>query len=155
MNRGLLGRAVAGMAAIALIAAGARLVWTSAPGELRLRADDARVVAQGREIYAAQCAACHGADLAGQPDWKRPLPDGRLPAPPHDENGHTWHHDSQLLFDLTKFGIGAMIDDPDYLTDMPVYDGLLSDDQIVAVLSYIKSTWPAGIRARHDRLDRE
>src|SRR3546814_16576935 len=36
---------------------------------------------------------------------------------------------------------------------MPGYEGTLSDEAIVAVLSYIKSTWPAAIRARHDRMN--
>ena len=29
----------------------------------------------------------------------------------------------------------------------------LSDEDIVAVLSYIKSTWPDRIRARHDEIN--
>ena len=36
---------------------------------------------------------------------------------------------------------------------MPIYDGVLSDKEIVAVLSYIKSQWPAEIQSRHDRLN--
>src|SRR5204863_80186 len=42
-------------------------------------------VALGANVYAQNCAACHGAKLEGQPDWRRRLPNGRLPAPPHDE----------------------------------------------------------------------
>ena len=41
----------------------------------------ADIIAQGRQIYADQCAACHGAELEGQPGWRSPLPSGRLPAP--------------------------------------------------------------------------
>lgn len=47
---------------------------------------------KGRGLYAANCASCHGANLEGQPDWMKRLPSGRLPAPPHDEAGHAWHH---------------------------------------------------------------
>ena len=47
-------------------------------------ASSAEVFEQGRQVYADQCATCHGAHLEGQPDWKTPLPSGRLPAPPHD-----------------------------------------------------------------------
>ena len=36
---------------------------------------------------------------------------------------------------------------------MPAYEGNLSDDEIWAVLSYIKSRWPAAIRARHDTME--
>ena len=34
-----------------------------------------------------------------------------------------------------------MVND-DYKASMPVYDGILSDEEIIASLSYIKSTWP-------------
>ncbi|TNE39067.1 MAG: cytochrome c, partial [Sphingomonadales bacterium] len=33
------------------------------------------------------------------------------------------------------------------------YADTLSDAEIIAVLSYIKSTWPEEIRARHDDLN--
>jgi len=33
-------------------------------------ASSAEVIEQGRQIYADQCASCHGAQLEGQPDWK-------------------------------------------------------------------------------------
>lgn len=120
------------------------------PDGSALRDGDPETVALGSEIYAANCASCHGAELEGQPDWRVAGPDGRLPAPPHDETGHTWHHDGETLFNLTKYGVGKMIGDPDYASDMPVYEDVLTDDEIVAVLSFIKSTWPQEIRARHD-----
>jgi hypothetical protein len=46
-------------------------------------------IALGRDLYVANCASCHGIDLEGQSNWRSPGPDGRLPAPPHDEIGHT------------------------------------------------------------------
>lgn len=39
-------------------------------------------IAEGEALYAEACAACHGAQLEGQPDWRTRGPDGRLPAPP-------------------------------------------------------------------------
>lgn len=120
-----------------------------------LRPDDAGVVATGADIYATTCASCHGAALEGQPDWKSRNADGRLPAPPHDASGHTWHHDSATLFTLTKLGVAEMIGDPTYLSDMPAYAGTLTDDQIIAVLSYIKSSWPQDIRDSHDMRDQQ
>ena len=120
-----------------------------------LRPDDAGVVATGADIYATTCVRCHGAALEGQPDWKSRNADGRLPAPPHDASGHTWHHDSATLFTLTKLGVAEMIGDPTYLSDMPAYAGTLTDDQIIAVLSYIKSSWPQDIRDSHDMRDQQ
>lgn len=114
---------------------------------------DADVVTLGATVYGENCASCHGDNLEGQPDWRVPGDDGRLPAPPHDASGHTWHHDGDTLFRLTKYGVAALINDPDYGSNMPIYDGILSDEEIIAVLSYIKSTWPDDIRARHDEME--
>ncbi|WP_320414783.1 cytochrome c [Palleronia sp. THAF1] len=111
-------------------------------------------MARGQEVYADNCAACHGANLEGQPNWRAPGADGRLPAPPHNATGHTWHHDGDTLFRLTKYGAGALIGDPDYESNMPIYEDVLTDDEIIAVLSYIKSTWPRDIRDRHDVMER-
>ena len=115
--------------------------------------NDPAIVALGANVYEANCASCHGADLEGQANWRSPGEDGRLPAPPHDETGHTWHHDGDTLFQLTKYGVGALINDPDYASNMPIYDSVLSDEEIIAVLSYIKSTWPEEIRARHTEME--
>jgi mono/diheme cytochrome c family protein len=101
----------------------------------------ADVIAQGRQIYADQCATCHGANLEGQPDWRKRLPSGRLPAPPHDKSGHTWHHSDQVLFRIVKEGTAAVVGGG-YESDMPGFADLLSDADIRAVLDYIKSTWP-------------
>ena len=40
-----------------------------------------------------------------------------------------------------------------YEIDMAGYKDILSDDEIIAVLSYIKSKWPAEIRQSHDRMN--
>ncbi len=97
-------------------------------------------IAAGETLYAENCASCHGAELEGQPDWRRRLDNGRMPAPPHDETGHTWHHSDRNLFIVTKGGVGAVV--PGYESDMPAFEGILTDDEIADVLSYIKSTWP-------------
>ena len=101
----------------------------------------AEVIKQGRQVYADQCAVCHGAQLEGQPDWRSPLPSGRLPAPPHDETGHTWHHRDDILFRIVKEGTAAIVGGG-YESDMPGFGDVLSDAEIRAVLAYIKSTWP-------------
>ena len=117
---------------------------------------DAALVAQGATIYEAQCASCHGANLEGQPNWRERGADGRLPAPPHDETGHTWHHPDVLLFKLTKEGPPKEMGNGEpYYSNMPAFGGVLSDDEIVAVLSYIKSRWPEDVRRRHDELNRQ
>ena len=139
---------------VAAIAAGAAY-WSKGaggPGPLSADPDDADQVARGLQVYAAQCAACHGANLEGQPNWQAKGPDGKLPAPPHDATGHTWHHTDDQLFLVTKQGTQA-IAGPDYKTDMRGFGDVLSDEDIWAALAYIKSAWPANIRARHTRLN--
>ena len=108
-------------------------------------------VALGTEIYRQHCASCHGAQLEGQADWRTRKPDGRLPAPPHDETGHSWHHPDQVLFDITKQGVAAFAPDG-YLSDMAGFGEVLSDAEISAVIEFIKSTWPAKIQLRQQVL---
>jgi mono/diheme cytochrome c family protein len=102
---------------------------------------DPAQVALGQKLYAQHCAACHGAKLEGQPDWRRRLPNGRMPAPPHDESGHTWHHPDAVLFGITKDGLVPPYAPRDYPSDMPAFGGTLSDEEIRAVLAYIKGHW--------------
>ena len=147
----------AALLCVALLAVGAYMVVENKPsGKLQqytLRPDDPQVVSVGARIYAQQCATCHGVRGEGQPDWRERGPDGLLPAPPHDPSGHTWHHPDSQLFAITKFGLAKLIDQPDYKTAMPVYGGVLSDDEIVAVLSWIKAQWPPDVKARHDEIN--
>lgn len=136
-----------GLAAVA-VAAAAALFYFGKPSAPFIDPVDTALVARGKEVYASHCAACHGAKLEGQPEWRKRLPNGRLPAPPHDETGHTWHHPDSVLVDIVKNGLVPGKTAPDaYVSDMPAYAQLLSDEDIAAVLAYIKSTWPADILA--------
>jgi mono/diheme cytochrome c family protein len=135
-----------------VIVAAAALVWLRAGAEITAPdPNNARVVARGKVVYAEYCASCHGAKLEGQPNWQHRLPNGRWPAPPHDPTGHTWHHPDKVLFQVTKFGMASLV--PGRESDMPAFEGILSDTDIWAVLSYIESTWPADIRARQQRMN--
>lgn len=123
------------------ITAGAVLIASWAFVGLRTDAEDAETIAVGRTLYEDHCAACHGAQLEGQADWQTPLPSGRLPAPPQDAGGHTWHHPDDILFRIVKEGTAAIVGGG-YESDMPGFADVLSDAEIRAVLAYIKSTWP-------------
>ena len=137
----------------ALLAAGSAPALAAGDGAPKADWKDPKQVALGKKVYAEHCAACHGANLEGQPNWRERRPDGKLPAPPHDASGHTWHHPDRQLFEITKRGTAALVG-PGYQTDMREFGSLLSDAEIWAVLAYIKSTWPPEIRARHDRMNR-
>ena len=118
--------------------------------------DDTRQVALGKSVYDGKCASCHGARLEGQPDWQERLPSGRMPAPPHDASGHTWHHPDSVLFGITKHGlVPGQYAPPSYQSDMPAFSGALSDDEIWAVLAYIKASWPRDIRMAQHEMTRE
>lgn len=126
------------------------------PAGFHIDPTDARSVAYGRALYVSYCAACHGAGLEGQPNWREPRADGRLPAPPHDESGHTWHHPDAVLFDITRNGmVPGRTAPPGHESDMPAYAGILSDEEIIAVLAYIKSTWSPEILALQDEVNRQ
>jgi S-disulfanyl-L-cysteine oxidoreductase SoxD len=144
----------------------ASALWVAAAGALlsacdgdaasapyRLRADDEQLTTLGRQVYATHCASCHGARLEGQPNWRERDAAGRLPAPPHDASGHTWHHPDEVLFRITKHGVAAAANLKDYDSAMPAYEGVLSDREIVAVLSWIKAQWPREIRRQQEEVD--
>lgn len=141
-----------------MLAAGALLTLLAGcgqkPGASGIDPDDAVKVARGKEVYAVSCASCHGADLQGQPDWRSRKPDGRMPAPPHDDTGHTWHHPDEILSGITREGIvPGKYGPPGYVSDMPAFGGILGEADIAAVLSYIQSRWsPQVRRAREEML---
>jgi S-disulfanyl-L-cysteine oxidoreductase SoxD len=152
MDRRSLGKLAVAVAVAASAAVVVFVVLGRSSGPL-LEPDDTRAVARGRTVYLENCASCHGRNLEGQPDWKSPDEEGLLPAPPHDGSGHTWHHPDRVLFDVTKLGVAKAANLKDYKTRMPAFEGILGDDEIIAVLSYIKSTWPEDMRLRHDQLN--
>ncbi|MCK0141964.1 cytochrome c [Aliiroseovarius sp. F20344] len=103
----------------------------------------------GAVLYQENCASCHGAKLEGQPDWRSPNDDGTLPAPPHDEFGHTWHHGDGLLFDYTKMGGQMALEQrgvTGFVSGMPGFGETLSDEQIWDILAFIKSTWSSRVQ---------
>lgn len=126
-----------------LILAGVALlgtIWAT----FHLFARDGAAVARGGVLYDANCAACHGGNLDGQPDWQSAGSDGRLPAPPHDASGHTWHHsDADLTAYITLGGVEALAQmGVTFDSGMPGFGDVLSADEIADILAYIKSHWP-------------
>ena len=121
-------------------------------GALLAGCESRQDLAQGERLYAQHCAACHGAQLEGQPQWQRKLPNGRFPAPPHDDSGHTWHHPDEALFAMTKHGLVPPHAPAGYESDMPAFGGVLSDDEIRAVLAYIRSHWSGEVRKLRDEM---
>ena len=141
----------AALGAVLIIAVGGYVIgrFAEAPGPEAsgAGATGAARLALGKTVYDAGCAACQGANLEGQPNWRQRLPGGELPAPPHDASGHTWHHPDPWLFDITKHGT-LRFAPPGYKSAMLGFADVLSDAEIIAVLAHIKASWPPEIRAR-------
>lgn len=100
----------------------------------RLDVKDAVLVAQGKKIYATHCASCHGVNLEGQLNWREKGVDGLYPAPSHDDTGHTWRHSDNYLIKSVKYSFAEK-------TNMPAFNKILTDDEVIAVLVFIKSHW--------------
>jgi mono/diheme cytochrome c family protein len=116
------------------------------------RADvtNAAFVAQGQHVYATRCASCHGSDLKGEQGWPQRRPNGGMPASPLDESGRAWQRNDQWLFTTIKHG-GQATASLGYTSYMPAFGGGLTDADIWAVISYIKSTWPNHIQDEQPR----
>lgn len=115
--------------------------------------DSADNVTRGATLYADNCASCHGGDLRGADDWRTRNDNGRLPAPPHDASGHTWHHADDVLIAITTYG-SAKIVGQGYQSDMPGFQDNLSDQEILDVLGFIKSTWPEDVIDMHNQANK-
>ncbi len=111
----------------------------------------APLVARGEKVYAQNCATCHGS----QSDQR----DVRAVPPPHNSNGHTWHHPDPQLIDIVLNGFDSSR--PDGLK-MPAFKDKLSDEDARAAVAFIKTWWTpeqrgwqATVTAQSLELDRE
>ncbi len=103
---------------------------------------------EGQGIYKAECAACHGDQLQGQPDWQTRGPDGKLPAPALDATGHIWQRPRAQLAAVLKHGVMSPQAPPDQVSDPHAFAGKLTDPQIDNVLAWIETQWPPDIQAQ-------
>lgn len=133
-------------ASLLVLAAAAGAYAAMRPRAAAWTLDDPAQVALGLRVYATNCASCHGDRLQGQPRWWQAGPDGMLPAPPHDETGHTWQHSDAELRELVAHSVYKFAA-PGYRSAMPAFADTLDAREIDATIAYIKSTWPTGIRA--------
>lgn len=106
---------------------------------------DPELVSLGETVYAEHCAECHGENLEGEPGWQELNDDGSYRAPAQDVTGHTWQHEDTRLIQIIKLG-GARVPPSEGVSNMPSYATVLSDREILAVLAYIKSSWPPEIQ---------
>ncbi len=130
---------------LGIILVGAFLIWRNVPSGEPVTINaitvpplptlNPELVVEGEPLYAQYCASCHGVNLEGVPDWKTVQPDGKYLPPPQDSSGHTWHHPDDLLISVIIEG-----GDPSY-SDMPPFGEILTDEEMNAILAFIKNSW--------------
>ena len=111
-----------------------------------------RNIENGHDNYQEYCASCYGVNLEGQANWRSRNEDGTLPAPPHDETCHTWHHETEMLLDYNKLGGQLTLEAigvKNFTSGMPGFENVLTDEQIWEILAFIRSTWPMHIQEAH------
>lgn len=146
--------AIMAMAFAAMAVTGFVVLTTGPYNPFLITDGNAAQIVQGYALYGARCASCHGENLEGQPNWQTPLPNGRLPAPPHDKTGHTWHHTDDDLAGITRLGLKPFAGD-NYESDMPAFGAILSKVEIEATIAFIKSTWPERERAYQEQVTKQ
>lgn len=97
------------------------------------------ILQTGEQTYLRYCAHCHGYGGEGQPpaSAQNTINLGMNTVPPHNATGHTWQHPNQLLIEVIQTGIQNPLDH----FPMPAFEGRLSDEEIAAVIEYIKLWW--------------
>ena len=85
------------------------------------RVDDSELLEQGEEIYIVSCSRCHQLDGGGV----------EATYPPLDGNPFVTVREPHHVVDVIAHGRGGM----------PAFRGQLDDDEIAAVVSYIRNAW--------------
>ena len=119
-----------GLVAIVVVGALANLyVWTRPVGgaeSVQATTVSAETLSLGADLYSANCATCHGAQGEGQ---------GNVPA--LNGSQHAWHHsDEQIISQIRQGGMA-----------MPAVGADWSDEDVAAVVSYVKAWWTPQQRA--------
>lgn len=88
--------------------------------DLKILAGDGPALAQGKDIFVAKCAACHGADLQG------------IIGP--NLTDEYWIHGKGSLVDIAVVVRGGVLD-----KGMPPWEGQLKPDEVKAVVVFVAS----------------
>ena len=124
---------------------------TSAPQHIA-DASNVTAVRAGMTHYKTHCAQCHGRNLQGQPLWTVQDAYAHQRAPAHDDSGHTWQHSDEEFFQMIRVGHlpGPDSKDPSY---MPAFAKVVSDQEILEVMAFIKARWSLGIQVSQASLN--
>jgi mono/diheme cytochrome c family protein len=89
----------------------------------------------GKEVFAQNCAVCHGYKAEKTINWKQTLSDGSYPPPPLNDKAHAWHHPYSQLSEIINNGGKS------YGGKMPSFKDKLTQDEIDAAIAYFQSFW--------------
>jgi mono/diheme cytochrome c family protein len=99
----------------------------------------AAFVEQGADLYEENCLVCHGGETGGE------ISD--VP-PPHNTEGHTWHHVDCWLLQMILEGNDEFRQEllqqqgvPPEDSVMPAFGDRISEDEALSILAYIKTWW--------------
>ena len=108
---------------------------------------------QGGQLYNTYCVSCHGGPTGGR---MMDIP------PPHNSNGHTWHHPDCQLTEIILNGSGEMgtmmrrmMGASETTPTMPAFSGTLAPEDVEAILAYIKTWWTPQQRTTQASITRE
>ena len=111
------------------------------------------VLIRGEASYNLLCAHCHGYDGEGQLEATiantRAL--GMNLVPPANSTGHMWEHPDQLLIRVVQEGIVNPLDQ----FPMAAFGEGVPEDEIRAILAYIKRWWTEDQRNHQATLTRD
>lgn len=143
-------------ATITLLVVGLALVAVAIGIALASRTPEAVIdpaFARGAELYAANCVSCHGGATGGR----------MMDYPPrHNASGHTWHHPDCQLEETVRDGAGEMgemmrrmMNISSDVPRMPAFRDRLTDEEIDAILAFIRTWWTEGQRAYQAGITRQ
>ncbi len=107
------------------------------------------LVAGGEQLFAKNCAVCHGPQAAGEnPDKVNGgrKPQGGYWAPALNGTAHAWHHPPDGLFKIIKDGSPAKD------SSMVGWKGRMSELEIHSVIAYVQSLWPESLRKKYEEV---
>ena len=112
---------LAGIVGVLFILLVAGVMWQANGGDIATDIAPPDVLAQGELVYQENCVACHGENGKG------------YIGPALNGSAHSWHHADPLLVSFIRDGIPG--------TQMAAQRDNLTDEEIDAVISYMKSWW--------------
>lgn len=93
-------------------------------------ADDTGAAAQGEDVFAANCASCHGENAQGE----GPAAAALDPQPANLAENQAALSDGYLFWRIAEGGAMAP-----FTSQMPAWQGTLSEDQIWQVIAYLRT----------------